>query len=60
MPHADAGDPTAYCQGCAEGPFPIAVMHLVTWNEDPYWQTDDGDLTCVCSKCRLEREKEEA
>jgi len=45
-----------YCQECADGPFPIHTLHLVTWNEDPYVQTDDGDLYCRCQKCHAELE----
>lgn len=40
-----------YCQGCAGGPFPIDKLHLVTWNEDPYVQDEDGDLYFLCPRC---------
>jgi len=26
-------------------------MHLVTWNEDPCNQDEDGDLYMICEKC---------
>lgn len=50
-PHPQRHDPEHYCIACAKGPFQIAQLHLVTWNEDATMQCDDGDLSCKCLKC---------
>ena len=47
-----------YCIACAKGPFPAETMHLVTWNEDPYSQIEEGDLICICPQCRIEKGEE--
>ena len=49
-----------YCQRCAGGPFPTDQLHLVTWNENPHWQLDDGDLNTICLKSRAEQLEEES
>lgn len=49
--HPEARERVGYCQGCADGPFPLEEMHLVTWHENPYAQTEDGDLYYLCPKC---------
>ena len=54
-PHPKAKLKECYCQGCAGGPFPIETLHLITWNDDPYSQTEDGDLYFLCPKCRIEQ-----
>lgn len=48
----------SYCQGCGGGPFPVAQLHLLTWNEDPYLQFEDGDLACICGPCQKQRKEE--
>lgn len=58
-PHPEAKEKDGYCQGCAEGPFPLETLHLVTWNEDPYVQTEDGDLYYLCPKCHADKLAEE-
>lgn len=58
-PHPEAKEKEGYCQGCAEGPFPLDVLHLVTWNENPYVQIEDGDLYYLCPKCHADRLAEE-
>lgn len=57
--HRQRGQAQGYCLDCADGPFPLEEMHLVTWEEDPYTQGDDGDLSCVCAECREEKREEE-
>jgi Zn finger protein HypA/HybF involved in hydrogenase expression len=57
-PHPEAEEAYGYCQGCAKGPFHLGTMHLVTWNEDPYVQTEDGDLYYLCPKCHAEKEED--
>lgn len=52
--HPEAKEKFSYCQGCSYGPFPIETMRLVTWNEDPYVQTEDGDLYYLCLKCHAD------
>ncbi len=54
--HAD--DKEGYCQECADGPFPANELHVITWNEDPYLQFEDGDLSTVCLKCYAKRQRE--
>lgn len=49
-PHPDREKPEGYCQECAEGPFKADKLRVVTWNENPYAQMDDGDLNTVCRK----------
>jgi len=58
--HPEANEKDGYCQGCGGGPFPMALMHLVTWNENPYVQSGDGDLFCLCQKCKASKDAEEA
>lgn len=48
---------SCYCTYCGNGPFKEARMHLVTWNEDPYTQMEDGDLTLKCNDCRKEEDQ---
>lgn len=50
-PHPESKEATQYCCACGNGPLPAKDMHLVTWNEDPYTQTEDGDLICHCGVC---------
>jgi len=58
--HPERGEKERYCSKCGEGPFPLEIMHLITWNEDPYMQLEDGDLICECPKCKAEQDQEEA
>lgn len=48
----------SYCVDCADGPIEIEQMHLVTWDEDPHTQFDDGDIVTVCKQCHQIRERE--
>lgn len=57
-PHPQRNQKDHYCVGCAKGPFTADLVHLVTWNADPYSQTDDGDLNCLCGSCRVEQGEE--
>jgi hypothetical protein len=50
--HPEAADKEHYCVGCGKGPFTVDKLHLITWSEDPYIQTEDGDLACHCLKCK--------
>lgn len=58
--HPEAHDAEQYCVECGGGPFPSDQCHVITDDEDPYMQIDDGDLICVCQKCKAKRDKEEA
>lgn len=57
-PSEHRGETEGYCQDCGGGPFPASNLHLLTWNEDPYLQFEDGDLSTVCRKCHAKRERE--
>lgn len=48
-----------YCVECAEGPFPVEQLAVITWEEDPYVQTEDGDLVTICEVCRREDDRGE-
>lgn len=47
-----------YCVECGKGPFLADTMHVITWSEDPYMQTDEADLITVCPKCKKKRDHE--
>lgn len=57
-PHPDRNQREGYCMRCGDGPTAATSMHLITWNEDPYMQLDDGDLILSCRAC-VEKEAEE-
>lgn len=59
MSHTDSDDPEHYCIDCAGGPFPADTMHVLTWEEDPYTQIEDGDLMCICPLCHAKRIRDE-
>lgn len=56
LQHPDSEQREHYCVDCADGPFRSETLHLVTWNENAYLQTDDGDLSCLCAECHKARE----
>ena len=55
--HPEAVEPEGYCVECGEGPMAADTLHVRTWEEDPYMQTDDGDLATVCETCRTAKAK---
>ena len=59
-PHPERDGPGHYCMECAAGPFPPAQIHVVTWEEDAYMQTDEGDLITVCLPCHQQMEADNA
>lgn len=54
LPHPDRNITEDYCIACGEGPFPADKLHVKTWDEDPYSQTEDGDLATLCERCHKE------
>ena len=60
MPNPHAAEKEGYCMYCAEGPFPLDDLHLVTFEEDPYFQMEDGDINCICRDCKERKAKEAA
>ena len=57
-PHEDRGMVESYCTMCGEGPLPVADIHVVTWEEDPYRQCDDGTLITICAECKKSEEED--
>lgn len=57
--HHESKEVEGFCLGCAEGPFPACDLHVVTWEEDPYVQIDDGGLYYLCNPCRAAEASEE-
>lgn len=53
--HPDQKDIEGYCQHCTDK-FAAQDLTVVTWDEDPYWQDEEGDLHLICEGCR-EREE---
>ncbi len=56
--HSESETKEGYCMRCGVGPTAATEMHLITWNEDPYMQIDDGDLILSCRACVEEAEDE--
>lgn len=56
--HPERETKEGYCMRCGDGPTAATEMHLITWNEDPYLQIDDGDLILSCRDCHAEAEDE--
>lgn len=56
--HPEAKDEDHYCVECGDGPFPTEQCHVVTDEEDPYIQIDDGDLITVCLSCKAKRDSQ--
>jgi len=56
-PEANNGACTRYCGDCAEE-FPLSGVVVVTWDDDPFSQIDDGSLLTICRECSDEREEE--
>lgn len=56
--HKEANDPHGYCCECAKQ-WVAEELHLVTWEEDPYLQTEDGDLITLCPRCHAKKLREE-
>lgn len=50
MPHPDADDEPKYCMKCADEIQPRQAL-VIPWTHDPYIQSEDGDLICVCAEC---------
>lgn len=58
LPHPEAKIETGFCVECAEE-FPAAELTVIPWEQDPYLQTDDGDLITICPVCQKCRDREE-
>ncbi len=55
--HPDCDEKEGFCYACAEGPFPAENLHVVTYNENPYLQIEEGDLILRCAQCQDEQEE---
>lgn len=55
--HHDRADVNGYCQHCGNE-FASSQLEVVTWDEDPYWQTEDGDLNLICLQCNKDEEED--
>ena len=56
-PHPEAGEANGFCCLCGGG-FPMPELHVITWEENAYLQTDEGDLITACDLCRDSKEME--
>jgi hypothetical protein len=54
--HPASEETEGYCLYCSE-PFQAVDLVVITWEHDPYFQMDDGDMATACREC-FEREDE--
>lgn len=54
--HFEADETEGYCDDCAEL-FPADALTVLTWFDDPYRQSECGDLVYLCQPCLKSWEK---
>jgi len=54
--HPDADEDEGYCVRCGDH-YPAKRLTLITWEQNPYIQSNDGDLYTECDKCLAKEAK---